>query len=87
MKKIVLALVLGFLLSGCTEIEKPKKIKIPKFDKYSLQINTAEFGWVIKSSQPVPDVVAATKYTLEKKGWKLTCIVSDLFKSTDCRLP
>ena len=87
MKKIVMVLVLGFLLSGCTEIEKPKKIKIPKFDKYSLQINTAEFGWVIKSSQPVPDVVAATKYTLEKKGWKLTCIVSDFLKSTDCRLP
>ena len=82
-----MVLVLGFLLSGCTEIEKPKKIKIPKFDKYSLQINTAEFGWVIKSSQPVPDVVAATKYTLEKKGWKLTCVVSDFLKSTDCRLP
>jgi hypothetical protein len=87
MKKLLSIIVLGLLLSGCGEIESPSTIKTPKFDRYSLQMNTTIFGWTIESNRPVPDVVAATKYILEKEGWKLTCIVSDFLKTTNCRLP
>ena len=87
MKKLLGIIVLSLLLSGCGEIESPSTIKTPKFDRYSLQMNTTIFGWTIESNRPVPDVVAATKYILEKEGWKLTCIVSDFLKTTNCRLP
>ena len=86
-KKLLGIVVFGLLLSGCAKIESPSTIKTPKFDRYSLQMNTTAFGWTIESNRPVPDVVAETKYTLEKEGWKLTCIVSDFLKTTNCRLP
>jgi hypothetical protein len=87
MKKLLAIVVLGLMFSGCARIESPSTIKTPKFDQYSLQMNTTAFGWTIESNRPVPDVVAATKYILEKEGWKLTCLVSDFFKTTNCRLP
>ena len=87
MKKFLAIIVLGLMFSGCARIESPSTIKTPKFDQYSLQMNTTAFGWTIESNRPVPDVVAETKYILEKEGWKLTCIVSDFLKTTNCRLP
>ena len=87
MKKLLAIVVLGLMFSGCARIESPSTIKTPKFDQYSLQMNTTAFGWTIESNRPVPGVVAVTKYILEKEGWKLTCIVSDFLKTTNCRLP
>ena len=87
MKKILTIIFLGLMFSGCARIESPSTIKTPKFDQYSLQMNTTAFGWTIESNRPVPGVVAETKYILEKEGWKLTCIVSDFLKTTNCRLP
>ena len=87
MKKFLAIIVLGLMFSGCARIESPSTIKTPKFDQYSLQMNTTAFGWTIESNRPVPGVVAVTKYILEKEGWKLTCLVSDFFKTTNCRLP